>query len=77
MRSAANTRGITSALTEAAEHHFDKVILSAPDYAEGYNQRAFIRFLREDYDNALADLEIVLELEPNHFGASSGLYHIL
>ena len=62
---------------EAAEHHFDRVIMSAPDYAEGYNQRAFIRFLRENYDDAQADLEIALKLEPNHFAALSGLYHIL
>ena len=62
---------------EAAENHLDKVVESAPDYAEGYNQRAFVRFLREKYDNAQVDLETALELEPDHFGAMSGLFHIL
>ena len=62
---------------EAAEIHFDKVVRSAPNYAEGYNQRAFVRFLREKYQSAQTDLEIALKLEPNHFGALSGLYHIL
>jgi len=62
---------------EAAENHFDVVVKFAPDYAEGYNQRAFIRFLRENYEEAQADLEVVLSLEPDHFGAMSGLYHIL
>jgi len=62
---------------EAAENHFDLVVTSAPDYAEGYNQRAFIRFLRENYEEAQADLEVVLSLEPDHFGAMSGMYHIL
>jgi len=62
---------------EAAEKHLDKVVESAPDYAEGYNQRAFVRFLRENYGDAQTDLEIVLELEPAHFGAMSGLYLIL
>jgi len=62
---------------EAAENHFDLVVESAPDYAEGYNQRAFIRFLRENYEEAQADLEVVLSLEPDHFGAMSGMYHIL
>jgi len=62
---------------EAAETHFDNVIRLAPNYAEGFNQRAFIRFLRQNYAMAQADLEVALELEPAHFGALSGLYHIL
>lgn len=62
---------------EAAENHLDKVIRQAPDYAEGYNQRAFVRFLRENFAEAITDLEKALELEPNHFGALSGLYHVL
>lgn len=62
---------------EAAENHLDKVVEAAPDYAEGYNQRAFVRFLRENFAEAQTDLEVALELEPLHFGAMSGLYHIL
>ena len=62
---------------EAAETHLDRVVELAPDYAEGYNQRAFVRFLRENYADAQTDLVTVLELEPDHFGALSGLYHIL
>lgn len=62
---------------EAAEGHLDRVVEAAPEYAEGYNQRAFVRFLRENFAGAQADLEIALELEPDHFGAISGLYHIL
>ncbi len=62
---------------EAAENHLDQVVKNAPDYAEGYNQRAFVRFLRENFSAASDDLEIALELEPDHFGAMSGLYHIL
>jgi len=62
---------------EAAENHLDEVVHTAPLYAEGYNQRAFVRFLRENYSGSQDDLEKALELEPNHFGAMSGLYHIL
>lgn len=62
---------------EAAENHLDIVVEAAPEYAEGYNQRAFVRFLRENFADAQTDLEIALELEPKHFGAMSGLYHIL
>ena len=62
---------------EAAEKLFDQVVEQAPKYHEGYNQRAFARFLRENYEGALADLEEALRLCPDHFGALSGMYHVL
>lgn len=62
---------------EAAESAFNQVIEIAPDYAEAWNQRAFVRFLREKDSEALSDLEKTLELEPDHFGALSGMYHVL
>lgn len=62
---------------EAAENLFDQVVEQAPDYFEGYNQRAFARFLRENFSGALSDLEKTLELYPEHFGALSGMYHVL
>lgn len=36
-----------------------------------------MRFLRENYSDARDDLEKALELESEHFGAMSGLFHIL
>jgi tetratricopeptide (TPR) repeat protein len=51
---------------------FSRVIERDPDYAEGWNQRAFIHFLKEDLDASFADLERALELEPRHFGALAG-----
>ncbi len=60
-----------------AEAILDDAIDAAPHYAEALNQRAFIRFLREDFGGALDDLERTLELEPDHFGALAGLYHVL
>jgi tetratricopeptide (TPR) repeat protein len=62
---------------EAAEAAFDEAVEKAPDYAEGWNQRAFARFLRDNIDGSLSDLEKVVELEPDHFGAWSGMYHVL
>ncbi|MBC7281788.1 tetratricopeptide repeat protein [Hoeflea sp.] len=62
---------------EAAEAALDIVVREAPSYAEGWNQRAFVRFLRDDVDGALSDLEKAVELEPDHFGAWSGMYHLL
>lgn len=62
---------------EAAEAAFDKAVDQAPDYAEGWNQRAFVRFLRDNIDGSLSDLEKAVELDPDHFGAWSGMYHVL
>jgi len=61
---------------EAAEEHLDKLIETAPGYAEGYNQRAFIRFLRENFEESKVDLEKTLSMKPNHFAAWAGLYQV-
>jgi tetratricopeptide (TPR) repeat protein len=55
----------------------DGVVVEAPAYAEGWNQRAFIRFLKQDYDGSLADIDMALALEPLHFAALSGRALIL
>jgi len=55
-----------------AEKAFDELVAYCPDYAEGYNQRAFANYLRHDFAAALVDLEIALELSPRHIGALSG-----
>jgi len=62
---------------EAAEKYLDEVVKLAPHYAEGYNQRAFVRFLRDNPIAAEIDLQNTLKLEPKHFGALSGLFHVL
>ena len=62
---------------EAAEAAFDVAVRDAPDYAEGWNQRAFARFLRDNNDGALSDLEMAVQLDPEHFGAWSGMFHVL
>ncbi|MDF1607938.1 tetratricopeptide repeat protein [Hoeflea sp. YIM 152468] len=62
---------------EAAEKAFDIAVRDAPSYAEGWNQRAFARFLRDNIEGALSDLERAVELDPDHFGAWSGMYHVL
>lgn len=51
---------------------FDRLIAYCPDYAEGYNQRAFVHYLRRDFAAALADLDQALARSPRHIAALSG-----
>ncbi|MFT5065353.1 MAG: tetratricopeptide (TPR) repeat protein [Yoonia sp.] len=55
-----------------ARDTLDGLVEYCPDYAEGYNQRAFASFLRRDYNAALVDLNKALEIMPNHIAALSG-----
>ncbi len=48
-----------------------------PQYAEGWNRRAFVHFSRKDYGAALRDLQKVLLLDPKHYKAIGGLAVIL
>ncbi|MEC9347318.1 MAG: hypothetical protein VYB54_13900 [Pseudomonadota bacterium] len=60
-------------LNEQAEEQYDAIIDLAPDFAEGWNRRATLRFMRGNYSGSIADINQVLELEPRHFGALAGL----
>ncbi len=55
----------------------DKLVLYAPDYAEGWNQRAFAHFRMEKFDKSLEDIASTLAREPKHFGALAGKVRIL
>ena len=51
---------------------FDALVDYCPDYAEGYNQRAFVNFLRQKFDAALPDLDRAISLSPRHVAAIAG-----
>lgn len=51
---------------------FDRLVAYCPGYTEGYNQRAFVNFIRRDYEVALVDLDRALALTPTHLGALTG-----
>ena len=51
---------------------FDRLTAYCPDYAEGFNQRAYLYFLTGQHDKALVDLDIALKLQPLHIAALAG-----
>jgi len=66
-----------STLATAAEYDsaiavFTRVIQRLPDFAEAYNKRATVLYLKGDYEGSLADIATTLKINPAHFGALSG-----
>jgi tetratricopeptide (TPR) repeat protein len=55
----------------------DAVVKLRPDYVEGWNRRATVYYLQNDYAHSLGDIEQVLVREPRHFGALAGLGMIM
>lgn len=51
---------------------FNEIVSRKPDFAEGWNKRATIYFLRGQYEKSLADCDEVFKRNPRHFGALSG-----
>ncbi len=62
-----------------ADHEFvisesilDRLVEHNETFSEAYNRRATLFFMMGRLDDALRDIERVLEIEPRHFGALSG-----
>jgi tetratricopeptide (TPR) repeat protein len=55
--------------------HFDRAIELDPAFAEAYNQRAIVHYLREDYAASISDCRKAVEHMPCHFGAWAGMGH--
>ena len=62
----------------SAEKAFTDLIKKYPNYTEGWNKRATIRYMLDDLEGSLNDIDNVLKLQPRHFGAiaGSGLIYI-
>ena len=56
----------------SAEKAFTDLINKEPNYVEGWNKRATIRYMINNLDGSLSDIKKVLDLQPRHFGAISG-----
>ncbi len=50
----------------------DRLVETAPDYPEAWNQRATVYFHLGEFENSLMDVAEALRLEPRHFGALAG-----
>jgi tetratricopeptide (TPR) repeat protein len=57
---------------DLAEMLFGKVIEMAPQFAEGWNKRATVRYVRQKFAASISDCQETLTRNPNHFGASAG-----
>lgn len=64
---------MTEGDTRTAIEHFSALIDHAPDFAEGYNARATVYFQIGQFGLSLEDIRRTLALNPDHFGALSGL----
>lgn len=70
-------KAIQEKRTAAALDFLDQAIALKPDYAESWNRRATLNYANDSYRKSMSDIEHVLDLEPRHFGALSGMAAIL
>ena len=70
-------RAVKAKRSKLALTLLDTVVELAPDYAEGWNRRAYVHYKGNNLSNALGDLRRALALDPNHFKAMDGLGTIL
>lgn len=57
----------------AALDFLDQIIVLKPKFAEGWNRRATIHYMMNNYSKSMVDIQKTLELEPRHFGALAGM----
>ena len=58
-------------LTES-EEFFTRVVERQTEFAEGWNKRATVRYVRQNFIGSIADCQETLARNPNHFGAAAG-----
>lgn len=66
-------RAMKAGQTDRALRILTVLVRQHPNFAEGWNKRATAFFLANQLERSKADIAEVLEREPRHFGALSGL----
>jgi tetratricopeptide (TPR) repeat protein len=69
----AGTRAMQLRRYGTALEIFNRVVEMAPEFAEGWNKRATVHYLRDELFESVRDIQRTLRLEPRHFGALSGM----
>lgn len=59
--------------TTQAEELLTELINDQPDFVEAWNRRAVFYYVIGDYEKSLNDCQIVVKLNPIHFGALHGM----
>ncbi|MFN3868848.1 MAG: hypothetical protein ACK4MF_07280 [Hyphomicrobiaceae bacterium] len=70
-------KAVTEQRLDLAEQLSDAIVEMAPGYAEGWNRRALVAYLKQDLTGAVSALRRALSLEPSHFKALDGLAQVM
>ena len=62
---------------DVALDFLDQVVTMRPTYSEGWNRRATVHFMMNNFSKSMSDINQTLRLEPRHFGALAGMAEIL
>jgi tetratricopeptide (TPR) repeat protein len=62
---------------ETSEQMLNTLLGTWPDYVEALSKRAMLYYNMKRYDDAMTDINAVLDTEPRHFGALSGRAAVL
>jgi tetratricopeptide (TPR) repeat protein len=62
---------------DVALDFLDQVVTLDPSYAEGWNRRATVHFMMQNFGKSMSDINQTLRLEPRHFGALAGMAQIM
>ncbi|GAA6619809.1 tetratricopeptide repeat protein [Scytonema sp. NUACC26] len=56
-----------------AETILTELIHDQPDFAEAWNRRGFLYYINGQYQKSLSDCQMVVQINPVHFGALHGM----
>lgn len=62
---------------DVALDFLDQVVVMDPSFPEGWNRRATVHFMMQNYAKSMSDISQTLVREPRHFGALAGMAQIM